>query len=195
VGRVQRMGAGVLCLVALFVAATLEISAAHAATKGGDAAPAAMQRVSVDSADYFVGTGLAFIKNVNSGKCMGVAGGSQNNGTFVVQWTCHQIIGSDQDMLIRQVDGIWHRIEPQHATNKCLGVSAASMVRGTSLIQWTCSGGWEQQYAFRITSSGFEVIVRHSKQCVAVSGGHMGDGGRVIQWTCLGYADQRWRFV
>jgi hypothetical protein len=182
----------VLCLVALFMAVTPGTSAART---GGIAAPAGMERVSIGADEYFRGSGYAFLQNVNSAKCMGVAGGSQNNGVFSVQWTCHKIKDSDQDMFIRQVNDIWHKIEPQHATNKCMGVSAGSGIRGTSLIQWTCGGGREQQYAFRITGTGLEIIVRHSDQCVGVSESHMGNGGRVIQWPCLDYGDQRWYFI
>jgi hypothetical protein len=197
VGRVRRAGVGVLCLVALFVAALLNATGAQAEPEGRDAAPATVERVSVNAVDYVLYDGYAFIRNLNSNRCMGVAGGSPDNGVFSVQWECHQIIGSDQDMRIRPIStgSIWHKIEPQHAANRCMGISAARPTQGTSLIQWSCASGLEQQFAFRATSNGFEIIVRHSNQCIGVSAGHTGNGGRVIQWPCTGGLDQRWRFI
>jgi hypothetical protein len=186
----------VLCLVALFVAVLLGATGAQAAPEGRDAGSATVEQVTVEGVDYLrINAAGTYIWNHNSGKCMGIAGGSRDNGVFSVQWTCHEIPGSDQDMIITPIDsaGIWHRIVPKHSS-KCMGISAARPDPGTSLLQWTClTGHNEQLFAFVGTSwDNVEIVVRHTGQCIGVSNGHTGDGGRVIQWGCTGGADQRW---
>ena len=185
-----------LCLVALFVAALLNVTGAQAAPR--DSGSLTVEPMSANAPGYWTVSGWGYIKNLNSSRCMGVAGGDTDNGVFSVQWTCHQIAGSDQQMFIFPVgsDGIWHTISPEHS-DKCMAISAARTTPGTSLIQWDCLGGHaEQQFAFWGTSRGnVEIIVRHSGQYIGVSAGHTGNGGRIIQWTRSSTLEQRWALI
>lgn len=146
---------------------------------------------------YWQFRGHFYVENWNSNKCMGVAGGSQDNGAAVIQWGCAFKQFSDQDMLIRPVSDnpleIWHTINPEHSINKCLGVAGSSQTWGTGLVQWTCAGIYDQQYAlYQLSWGGFEIIVRHSGQCVGVAQSSMLDGAPIVQWPCSGILDQAW---
>lgn len=148
-----------------------------------------------------------YLRNVNSGKCMGVAGSNPGNNAGVVQWTCHPSATSDQRMLVNQVGtSMWHQLNPAHSSGKCIGVNASRTTPGAQLIQWDCvAAETDQHYAFRLINpdsnlSRIDIIVRHSEQAVGVAGGHRGDGGPVVQWTwhggvnrCAG--DQCWDIV
>jgi hypothetical protein len=200
VRRLRSLRAGVLCLVGLFVAATLgTASMAQAAPGSGDASGllSTPETMTVNAETYYVvDNPNTFFQNYRNTKCIGVSGGSNVNGAPSVQWECQDKLWSDQHMYVWRPDpdDIWHKIAPMHVNGKCLGISAADDDPGISLIQWLCTAGHEQQFAFRVKPAGFEIVVRHTWQCIGVSGSSLNDGGRLVQWPCNNGGEQRWYF-
>jgi|GEM_PF-2499373 len=133
----------------------------------------------------------------NSGKCLGVSGGSKNDGANVIQWSCN---GQWNQMF--RLEPIannpeYYRITAKHS-GKCLGVSGGSKKDGANLIQWSCNGQENQMFRLEpiATDPGYyRIIAKHSGKCLDVSSGSKNDGANVIQWSSNNQDNQKFRLV
>jgi hypothetical protein len=100
--------------------------------------------------DPFPGTFGAYRQLVNGrGQCLGVAGGSDQQGAMIVGWTC---LGTDH------FDQYWESVpnlpEGQPSlinfdnggTGVLIGVQGASSANGANLVLWTDTGHPDQQW-------------------------------------------------
>ncbi|MER6951967.1 ThuA domain-containing protein [Nonomuraea sp. NPDC000554] len=89
------------------------------------------------------------LKNVKSGKCLDVPGGSTAAGTELVQWTCHPASAPDQvnQRFIPAATGQDYRLTSA-ASGLCLGIAGSSPADGGKLIQWNCINVDDQKFRF-----------------------------------------------
>lgn len=95
------------------------------------------------------GTGWVNSTSVNSGKCLGVGGGSLNEGASVVQWSC--LPHPDQTWAWIYTGAttssgwpIWNILNDN--SGMCLGISGGSTSVGAYAIQWGCNGNADQAW-------------------------------------------------
>ncbi|TLP52172.1 RICIN domain-containing protein [Microbispora triticiradicis] len=129
------------------------------------------------------------IVNRNSGKPLGVAGGSSADGAKAVQqsgsgaWTVTS--GQGGAYTLRYVP-----------TGKVLDVNGSSTTQGLQLQQWTANGGTNQLWYLRSTGDGYYTIVSYSSGLLAdVYGASTSDGAQVVQWTANGGTNQQWQLI
>ncbi|MFF5207776.1 ThuA domain-containing protein [Streptosporangium sp. NPDC000396] len=94
------------------------------------------------------GGGYQF-KNLKSGKCLDVPGGSTSPGTQLVQWTCHTASAPD---LVNQrfsavATGEAYKVTSA-ASGLCVDVSGVSQADGAAVIQWNCVNADNQKFRF-----------------------------------------------
>jgi hypothetical protein len=85
------------------------------------------------------------VRNRWDGRCLDVAGLSQDNGADVIVWDCWG--GPNQQWAIRLEGSFAISLRARHS-NKCLDVFAFSQDVGGKVVQWDCWGAlnqmWEQ---------------------------------------------------
>lgn len=132
------------------------------------------------------------IRNVNSGKCLVIPGGSKTPGVGAVQWPCKQpaTSGYEQVWEISLSPGFYQL--KNVASGLCLAIPGGSYTIGEKVVQWPCNGRSEQQWEY----IGGTYRVRHSYQCLSIASASRADGASAIQWTCnsnpSGNPEQRW---
>ena len=87
------------------------------------------------------------IRNVNSGKCLDIAGPSTADGAAIHQWTCYSGQTS-QRFFIEDMGNGQSQIRSSYS-HKCLDVDAWGTQDGAKIIQWSCAGGNNQKWLFR----------------------------------------------
>jgi LysM repeat protein len=125
----------------------------------------------------------------HSNRCMDVAGGSRDNGAWIIQWDCHG--GDNQAWNLVQV-GDYYKLVAKHS-GKCADVYGVSRDNGARLVQWDCNGGDNQ--LFRKESMGgsfYRLRAKHSNKCIDVYGALRDNGASLIQWDCHGGDNQSW---
>jgi poly(3-hydroxybutyrate) depolymerase len=125
--------------------------------------------------------GASEIRGAQSGRCLDVAGQSQNNGSAVQLWDCHD--GANQQ---------WTRTtagELRVYGGKCLDAENGGSSAGTRVIIWDCHGGANQRW--NVNASG-TITNAQSGLCLDASGNGTANGTAVVLWTCNGGANQRW---
>jgi Ricin-type beta-trefoil lectin domain len=120
-------------------------------------------------------------KNMSSGKCLDVAGGSTAPRGNIQVWTCHR--GPEQQWF-RIIDGELRN----RRSNMCLD---GNVGLGEQLFQWPCNGGLPQRWNHERLGNGNYVFqsALHPGQCLDVD---RGVGPRVILWTCHRGPQQQW---
>jgi Ricin-type beta-trefoil lectin domain len=89
--------------------------------------------------------GYQQIINVNSGKCMGVSGGSLSAGATIVQWTCDGSL--NQYWRLGGPDGAYaYDTLINDNSGMCVGISGNSTSEGAKLVQWACDGNYDKQW-------------------------------------------------
>jgi hypothetical protein len=87
-------------------------------------------------------TGLVFIVNQYSGKCLTVLGGSTDKGAAVVQYDCSTANYNGMWNFIRTTDptpsGGGGFLIQNGTSGLCLNIAGGSTANGARLIQWTC---------------------------------------------------------
>jgi hypothetical protein len=85
------------------------------------------------------------IVNVNSGKCMGVQGGSKSQGAPVVQSTCNGHL--DQEWTLGGTDGAFS-YDTLHNVNSgmCVGIAGNNPGEEAKLVQWPCDGNADKEW-------------------------------------------------
>jgi cytochrome c len=94
------------------------------------------------------------LKNVASGKCADVPGGTA--GTQLVQWTCHASTSGDAPNqyfnLVPAGDGVYQIKSVR--TGLCVDISGVSQADGGMVIQWNCTGATNQTFRFTKVGGG-----------------------------------------
>jgi poly(3-hydroxybutyrate) depolymerase len=121
------------------------------------------------------------IRGAQSGRCLDVAGQSQNNGSTVQLWDCHT--GANQQWTSTTAG------ELRVYGGKCLDAENGGTSAGTRVIIWDCHGGANQRW--NVNSSG-TITNAQSGLCLDASGNGTANGTSVVLWTCNGGANQRW---
>jgi hypothetical protein len=127
--------------------------------------------------------------NRNSGKTIGVNGGSTADGATIVQQT--DTGAASQRWQIVDAGAGYVKVVNRNS-GKVLDVNGASTADGASIIQWTDHGGANQQWQL-VSSNGYTKLVnRNSGKVLDVNGASTADGASIIQWTDHGGANQQW---
>ncbi|MEQ4723481.1 RICIN domain-containing protein [Nonomuraea sp. B19D2] len=96
------------------------------------------------------------LKNVGSGKCADIPGGTTTPGTQLVQWTCHAAGSGDApNQYFTMVptgggEGLFQIVSAK--TGLCVDINGVSQADGAAVIQWNCSSALNQ--TFRLTKVG-----------------------------------------
>jgi hypothetical protein len=123
------------------------------------------------------------IVDQNSGRCLGVRGGSSERGAALIQWPCNPN-NQHQRWQMRRSGEIVNAF-----SGKCMGIGGGSTESGQAVVQWDCIGHPDQRWQMRGRG---EIVNRNSGKCMGVLGGSTENGAAVVQWDCNGSPDQRW---
>lgn len=138
--------------------------------------------------------------NVNSNKCLDVAGASTADGANIQQFQCH--FGANQQWKI--IPNLGPTYEPDGTylvinvnSSKCLAVAGASTADGANVQQYTCHRQANQRWFIRYDQhrgdrATYRLVNVHSGKCLEVAGSSTRDGANVQQSTCQGGYNQRW---
>jgi hypothetical protein len=130
-------------------------------------------------------------------KCMGVEGGSADNGSRVLLWRCNG--RADQEWYIN-FDGGYHPVY-NGVSGKCLGAAGGSADQGAGLVVWDCEiNAPNQQWRVEWSSECGGIILVNQRPghpsekgyLASVEGGSTSDGARIIQWPHAFSRDQTW---
>jgi hypothetical protein len=130
------------------------------------------------------GGGTGQITNQSSGKCIGAAGGTLNNGNAVDLYSCvgsstqQWTVGSDNTIKIA-------------GTNMCLDLTNGNTADGTPVQLWTCyAGSSNQQWTYN--SSTHDIVSLKANKCLDLPGGSTADFTKAQIYTCNGTSAQKW---
>ncbi|MBA9003957.1 RICIN domain-containing protein [Thermomonospora cellulosilytica] len=130
--------------------------------------------------------------NRNSGKCLGVAGGSSADGANVAQYACGdsaalrwriEDLGDDTGRLVNAASG------------KALDVADCGTADGTDIRQWSWLNNPCQRFRMVVSDSGgwVRLVNAASGKVADVADCGTADGVDVRLWTWLNNACQQWR--
>lgn len=145
------------------------------------------------------------IVNENSGLCLGINGGG--NDQPAVQWGCnshpdqHWHWGSQNSYYPG-----WKQLV--NGNGSCLGVAAGSGTEGARVVGWSCLGSghydqyWLQDLAlaedYPCDPGYVPYLNLNSRYVLGVAGNSRAGGAAVVQWgfqgSCSGGANQYWDF-
>ncbi|MEW2136279.1 RICIN domain-containing protein [Streptomyces sp. NPDC005409] len=136
-----------------------------------------------------------WLRNVNSGQCLAVPGGSMDPGTGLIQWPCSGWMDHKWHLKAAFTAGGIQYFQIMNANSgQCVALPGGSTEAGTQVIQWPC-GDWKDHYwGAEFTNQGVRLKNWNSGQCLSIPGGSGTEGERVIQWPCGGWLDQSWRY-
>lgn len=170
------------------VCLALSVSVFACADVGEPDAPSAED--GTNTSELTTGVGLE-LRAEHSNLCLGIAGGSKNNGAALLQQAC---TGSPSQRFRVERSGDAFRLVNQNS-GRCLDVAGASVERGAAIMQYTCHGGENQQW--RVTEPSTNVLVmvaKHSGLALDIGGASRAEGAPAIQWNpTAGAANQRFR--
>jgi hypothetical protein len=142
--------------------------------------------------------GIYVIKNVKSGKCFDITGGSTKSGALIEQWDCGTT-KANQQFKFRDTGGGVYEVTPQSTPNtQCLDVYQASTANGGKIDQWSCNGHTSQRWKLvqPVSNSGqFELVAVSSNKCIDVPGGSTVRGTALQQATCGAKTNQLFTFT
>lgn len=94
-------------------------------------------------------------------ECFGPSGGSMNNGTNLIEWTCNPASGArdqawffDNTDCISNSNGTFCSIRNGMNVNKCMGTYAGSASSGADLVLWDCLGTQHQDQYWQFIHDG-----------------------------------------
>ncbi len=128
-------------------------------------------------------------RNVHSGLCMDVSGGSYDPSANVQQWSCHTLWPEQWDQM--DMGGGYFMIRNRQS-GMCLELDGWNTNNGANVTQWYCHGGNNQLFKFIQASGGKMIQSKLSGRCVEVGGWSQTAGGNIIQWDCHGGNNQLW---
>jgi hypothetical protein len=127
----------------------------------------------------------------NFGKCVDVAGSSQNNSAAVIQFSCTS--NPNQRFRFSRVSGNIYTIRAVHS-GKCLDVAGSSQSNSAPVIQFSCGNTVNQRFQLLDdkNQAGLASRIRavHSGKCLDIPGSSNADSVRVVQFTCHGGNNQ-----
>lgn len=95
--------------------------------------------------DVTVGGQQFILKVAHSGKCLDIPGGSDRNGTIIIQYECHKL--SNQRFWLKQLGQNTAMFRVQNVgTNKCLDIDGAALHNRAKVILWDCHDGPNQVF-------------------------------------------------
>ncbi|WP_410813383.1 glycoside hydrolase family 76 protein [Micromonospora sp. 067-2] len=122
------------------------------------------------------------LRGQESGRCVDVPGGSQNNSTVVALWDCTG--GSNQ---------AWTSNSTTRALtvygNKCLDVRSSGTTDGTPVQIYDCNSSGAQQWNLNADGS---VVNVGSGKCLDATAHGTANGTLLEIWTCTGGTNQKW---
>ena len=133
------------------------------------------------------------VRNHNSGKCLGTAGGLGN--VDAVQWACGTSPGNQRWHWGRPVGDYpgWYQLV--NSDGDCLGISAGSTREGANAIGWGCLGSkhLDQYWAPLGYSCGGDMPLENLKSgyVLGVSGNSKMNGAHVVQWMFRDQCDNQ----
>jgi len=138
-----------------------------------------------------------FIFSRQSGKCLDIAGASQEDGAELIQYQFHG--RENQQFLLQPLkDGYYHLIVKH--SGKCLAVPETRQQNGVTVVQYAPHTDWiDQQWQFQSLSKDYHrIVARHSGKCLDVSGCSIEDATPIIQHnihSIVGHYNQEWMLL
>ncbi|WP_203974942.1 RICIN domain-containing protein [Planotetraspora silvatica] len=131
------------------------------------------------------------IRNVKSGKCLAIDGGSTASAAQAVQRTCTSG-GTEQRWTWYGTTG---RQLKNTRSGQCLAIGGGNTANGAQAIQWPCGTGNEQQWILQADPAGAQNRLKNLNSSLVLSvsgGGSTADGAKVIQWAVNNGPEQGW---
>jgi glucosylceramidase len=190
--RLQRLGVGLLALLATMTATLATASAAHAnsdpsgatstshlATVITSAAPAAAKARVTRPSTLTPATASYFrIINRSSGKCLTPWG--SGDGTAVTQVTCD---GSSNQWWLLDTGSVGQI--SNYGTGKCLDLWGNGSSDAQLVFTWTCYGAASQRWRpVNVGGSYFELHPYYTDKCLDLANSSSSDGAVIQQWGC-----------
>lgn len=133
------------------------------------------------------------IRNVNSGQCLDVLGGSTADGGNIVQWPCHG--NANQQWRLNDIGGGVYTLTAVHS-DKVIDVAGGSTADGANIHQWGYIGDNNQKWNLTdLGDSRYELRALHSNKCADVSAYSLQNGANIHQWPCHGGTNQQFEFI
>jgi hypothetical protein len=121
------------------------------------------------------------LTGVQSGRCLGIIGGSQTNGATTELRDCNGSAG--------QTFGPTGAAELRVYGSKCLQARNQGTTAGTAVEIGDCTGGTNQKW---MLSNDGTIVGVQSRLCLDANGQATANGTRVQLWTCNGGTNQKW---
>lgn len=133
------------------------------------------------------------IKNVNSGRCLDVAGASASAGANVQQFGCTG--GANQTWFLSASGPDTFQIRPGHTGNKNLDIAGGSLADQANVQIYDPVTNAQVFGLLRQPDGNFEIISVNSNKCLDVENASTADYANVQQYTCHGGPNQRWQLT
>ena len=133
------------------------------------------------------------VRNVNSDKCVDVAGGSSADGANVDQVQCNAT-GAQRFDLVNRGDNTYRLVNL--ISKKCVHVASNSAASGANVEQRECDGFTSNLWT--LTSIGgnqFRATSVKSGKCLDVAGSSTQSGANIQQFDCNSTSAQAFRFL
>ncbi|HEY0533301.1 MAG TPA: RICIN domain-containing protein [Actinoplanes sp.] len=138
------------------------------------------------------------VANVNSGKCLGAAGGSTANGTALQQSTC-TTGNTGQQWQFQPTDSGFAKVVARNATTQAWNVTGGTGATGNGVkVQlWAYGGGTNEQWQAVAHSDGtYSFSPRNNTgNCLDVTDVSTADGAALQQWACSSGPAQSFRLT
>lgn len=120
------------------------------------------------------------LKNIGSGLCLDVPRSATTPALHLIQYGCHSEANQLFELRAAAVNGYLSIVSK--VSGQCVDIYGESLLDGAAVIQYPCNGDANQLFQLRSTSSGLQLVAKHSLKCVVpVSGAQ---GAELIQKTC-----------
>ena len=133
-------------------------------------------------------SGTYTIKNVGSGYCLDLPGGSSATGLQLDQAACN---GAAAQTWTLTTSGSGYSIK-NAATGLCLGIAGASTSAGKAVEQQTCTGATSQQWTLTTSGSNYRLVNVNSTKCLNTSGSSTTAGALIVQNSCDSVSTKQW---
>jgi Ricin-type beta-trefoil lectin domain-like/Ricin-type beta-trefoil lectin domain len=135
------------------------------------------------------------VKNVNSGKCLDVAGVGTGNGANVQQFTCNG--GDNQRFLFTVAGDNAYQIRVGHVAGKNLDVVGGSLADQARIQIFDVVTDAQIFNLVPVVnpltgSISYEIVAQKSGKCLDVANASLNDQAQVQQYTCSGNTNQLW---
>ncbi|ASN20115.1 hypothetical protein CGK93_10875 [Arthrobacter sp. YN] len=131
--------------------------------------------------------------NANSGRVLGITGGSTANNAEALQWDDNGT--ADHEWTVtRLANGNWRLTNVK--SGKVLGVLAMSTADGAKSVQFTSNGSLDQEWQLvASTGTSFKLVNGYSSRVLGIAGASTANGAAAVQWIDNGTTDHNWNLV